>query len=111
MVSVLPLMAATLCFHGTAVTLEGVLLAQKAFGKLALTYSGVLVSVIPAFLAIRRGLWAPYGSGLLGIWAVYVWFQLSRVAAFAALGGLLPRWAALRRRAAEPAAAAAAAAA
>ena len=64
----------------------------KAFGKLALAYGFFCATAIAAFAAIQRGLWAPGGSGLLGIWAVYIWFQFFRVGAFTALGGLLPHW-------------------
>ena len=89
--AVAPLMAATLCLHGTAVTLEGVLVAQKAFLSLGITYASFAATAAASFAAIRSGLWAPGGSGLLGIWLVYVWFQVYRVALFVALGGLLPR--------------------
>jgi len=95
--AVAPLMAATLCLHGTAVTLEGVLVAQKAFLSLGITYATFAATAAASFTAIRSGLWAPGGSGLLGIWLVYVWFQVYRVALFVVLGGLLPRWARPRR--------------
>merc|ERR1719424_389109 len=87
--AVAPLMAATLCLHGTAVTLEGVLVAQKAFLSLGITYATFAATAAASFTAIRSGLWAPGGSGLLGIWLVYVWFQVYRVALFVVLGGLL----------------------
>ena len=51
---VLPLMLATLATHGTAVTLEGVLLAQKAFRALSLTYTGVALSVAALLALVRR---------------------------------------------------------
>ena len=89
-------MAATLSLHGTAVTLEGVLLAQKAFRALALSYTAVGLCVGSAFALIRRG--GVAGPGLLGIWSVYVFFQAFRLASFTILGGLLPRLPPLRRR-------------
>ena len=82
----LPLMVATLATHGTAVTLEGVLLARKDFRALGLTYTLVGLS-IGAMLALVRG----SGAGLLGVWAVYVWYCAVRVVSFAGLGGLLAR--------------------
>ena len=81
---VLPLMVATLATHGTAVTLEGLLLARKAFRGLTLAYTGVLLSVAGNLLLVRNS-----AAGLLGVWAVYVWYCAGRAIAFAALGGLL----------------------
>ena len=80
---VLPFMVATLATHGTAVTLEGLLLARKAFRGLALTYAGVFVSVGLGLFLVRRS-----AAGLLGVWAMYVWYCAGRAIAFAALGGL-----------------------
>ena len=80
----LPLMIATLATHGTAVTLEGVLLARKDFRALTLTYSLVGLS-IGALLALVR----TSGAGLLGVWGVYVWYCGVRAVIFAGLGGLL----------------------
>ena len=57
-------------------TLEGVLVAQKAFLSLGITYASFAATAAASFAAIRSGLWAPGGSGLLGIWLVYVWFQV-----------------------------------
>ena len=82
----LPFMAATLSFHGTAVTLEGLLLAQQNFRGLTATYSGVAVSIAAMLGYVRNS-----GLGLLGVWATYVWFQCSRVVAFLAFGGLWPK--------------------
>ena len=81
---VLPFMIATLSAHGTAIMLEGVLLARKQFAGLAATYVGVCGS-IAAFLGIVRS----RGLGLSGVWLCYVWYCLARAVAFAALGGLL----------------------
>jgi hypothetical protein len=81
---VLPLMVATLATHGTAVTLEGLLLARKAFRGLTLAYTGVLLSGAGHLLLVRNS-----AAGLLGVWAVYVWYCAGRAIAFAALGGLL----------------------
>ena len=90
MVRILPLMATTLSIHGTAVTLEGYLLARRAFGALGLTYAFVAASVAFLLRLVRissDGLL----SGLGGVWLVYVWFQIVRIAGFAWGGGLL-RW-------------------
>ena len=43
---VLPWMIATLATHSTAVTLEGLLLARRAFRALAITYTGRTISPI-----------------------------------------------------------------
>ena len=81
---VLPFMIATLSAHGTAIMLEGVLLARKQFAGLAATYV-VVCGSIAAFLGIVRS----RGLGLSGVWLCYVWYCLARAVAFAALGGLL----------------------
>ena len=83
--NVLPLMAATLAFHGTAVTLEGLLLSQQNFRGLTLTYLGVGVTIAAIFRYLQTS-----GIGLLGVWATYVFFQLSRIIAFSVFGGILP---------------------
>ena len=83
---VLPLMVATLAAHGTAVTLEGLLLARKAFRALTLAYTGVLVSVAAGLYFVRSS-----GAGLLGVWAMYVWYCAGRALMFAGLGGLFGR--------------------
>ena len=80
----LPLVVGTLSTHGTAVTLEGLLLAQKNFRGLGLTYVAVALSV-GALLALVR----TSGAGLLGVWGVYGWYCAFRVVAFSAFGGLL----------------------
>mmetsp|Transcript_8074 Transcript_8074/g.25505 ORF Transcript_8074/g.25505 Transcript_8074/m.25505 type:complete len:148 (+) Transcript_8074:498-941(+) len=79
--AVLPLMAATLSTHGTAITLEGVLLAQKDFAGLAATYTAVGLSCAALLALVRRS-----GAGLLGVWGVYVWYCLLRVVLFAGRG-------------------------
>jgi Na+-driven multidrug efflux pump len=81
---VMPLMLATLATHGAAVTLEGLLLARKAFRGLALTYGAMAVSIAAALSFVRTS-----GAGLAGVWLVYVWYCFGRVLAFAGLGGLL----------------------
>lgn len=83
--AVLPLMIATLSFHGTAVTLEGLLLARKNFSGLTVTYTGVAISMAILLALVQRS-----GAGLLGIWGCYIWFQASRIMAFSMFGGLLP---------------------
>ena len=82
----LPFMIGTLSLHGTAVTLEGLLLAQQNFRGLTATYSVVAITIAAAMGYVRTS-----GVGLLGVWATYVWFQASRVFAFSAFGGLLPK--------------------
>lgn len=79
---VLPLLIVTLSLHGTAVTLEGLLLARKNFSGLILTYAGVAASIAAWRIALA-------GTGLVGIWGCYIWFQASRIVAFAIVGGLL----------------------
>ena len=103
MCAVLPLVAATLATHGTAVTLEGLLLARRDFRALALTYAAIGASVGGLLALVRGGAAASAGGGiaaaagggggggLLGVWAVYVWYCAVRVVAFAAFGGLLGR--------------------
>lgn len=81
---VLPLMVTTLTLHGSAVTLEGLMLAKQDFRALVGTYTFVGSSILALQLLVRR-----CGGGLLGVWAVYVWFQLSRVLIFLWRGGLL----------------------
>jgi len=81
----LPLVAATLCMHGTAVTLEGLLLARRHFRGLTWTYAGVGASIAAALAAVKGRGW-----GLTGVWGAYVWFNLSRVLAFSLIGGLWP---------------------
>lgn len=83
--AVLPLMIATLSFHGTAVTLEGLLLARKNFSGLTITYTGVALSMAILLAMVQRS-----SAGLLGIWGCYIWFQASRIMAFSMFGGLLP---------------------
>ena len=79
-------MVTTLATHGTAVTLEGVLLARKDFRALGLTYSLVGLSIGAMLAAVRAS-----GAGLLGVWGVYVWYCAVRALSFAGLGGLLRR--------------------
>ena len=81
---VLPLLIVTLSLHVTAVTLEGLLLARKNFSGLTLTYAGVAASIAVWRIALA-------GTGLMGIWGCYIWFQASRIVAFAIVGGLLRR--------------------
>jgi len=82
--AVLPYVVGTLTAHGTAVTLEGVLLARKAFGGLAITYTGIAISCGGALVLGRRA-----GGGLAAVWATYVWYCVGRLVAFAGFGGLL----------------------
>lgn len=90
----LPWILGTLCFHGSAVTLEGLLLSCKKFRPLTICYSVLAVTVLAFQIAIRK-----FGLGLAGVWGCYLWFCSSRVVAFSILGGLLrPWWHRLRNR-------------
>lgn len=80
----LPLILTTLCFHGSAVTLEGLLLSRKKFRPLSVCYSILAVSLAAFQIATRR-----FGLGLAGVWGCYVWFCASRAVTFSALGGVL----------------------
>lgn len=82
---ILPAMIATLSLHGTAVTLEGLLLARKDFRGLTKTYIGVSISVAAWLTVVRRSATA----GLMGVWGCYIWVSASRILAFSLLGGLL----------------------
>ena len=85
----LPWIVATLSFHGSAVTLEGLLLSQKKFPILTVCY-GILGITVAAFqIATRK-----FNLGLAGVWGCYLWFCSSRVITFSTLGGLLRprRW-------------------
>jgi Na+-driven multidrug efflux pump len=80
----LPWIVTALSFHGSAVTLEGLLLARKRFRPLSVIYASLAVGVAGFQLATRRFHW-----GLAGVWACYVWFCATRVVVFATVGGLL----------------------
>lgn len=84
--SILPYVIATLALHGSAVTLEGLLLARKDLRELSATYVFV-GGTVAAMLALARR--SPVG--LAGVWAAYVWLQISRFALFTWIGGLLGR--------------------
>jgi len=85
----LPWILATLSFHGSAVTLEGLLLSRKKFRPLSICYSILAISVVAFQVVTRR-----FGLGLAGVWGCYVWVCASRVVTFSVLGGLLRprRW-------------------
>jgi Na+-driven multidrug efflux pump len=92
---ILPFLATALSLHGTAVSLEGLLLSQKKLRGLTLFYS-VLAAMIVAIQVMTR----KWGLGLAGVWGCYIFVSGSRVIAFSALGGLVrPRqqWQSLRR--------------
>jgi Na+-driven multidrug efflux pump len=80
----LPWIVTALSFHGSAVTLEGLLLVRKKFRPLSLCYTLLAVTVAAFQVATQRLNW-----GLAGVWGCYVWFCASRVITFSALGGLL----------------------
>jgi len=81
-----PVVAASLVLHGTAVMLEGVLLAQSQLRALVASYGVVALTVLAL-----QALSARMGGGLLGVWGVYVWFQFARVLLFSWRAGLLRR--------------------
>lgn len=80
----LPLMAGTLTMHGSAVTLEGLLLAKKDFGALCTVYSAVAVCTLASQWLVRH-----CGAGLIGVWAIYIGFQILRIMAFTLRSGLV----------------------
>lgn len=80
----LPWIMAALSLHGSAVTLEGILLARKKLRGLTIWYT-FLAATIAAFQVATR----QFGLGLAGVWGCYIWVSGSRVIAFSALGGLL----------------------
>ena len=91
---VLPLLALVLGFHGSAVTLEGVLLAQRALPDLCLSYTAVTAAFVALQWATRRS-----GLGLAGVWSAYFFIQVTRVGLFAWRGGVLALWRRRRRAA------------
>ncbi|KAL7537414.1 hypothetical protein ACHAWF_005751 [Thalassiosira exigua] len=80
----LPWIVATLSFHASAVTLEGLLLSRKNFRGLAVNYALLAVTVAVCQIATRQ-----FNLGLAGVWGCYLWFCSSRVVTFSILGGLL----------------------
>jgi len=78
----LPVILATLAFHGSYVTLEGIVVAQKQFRALSLCYT-VLAVAVAAYLP-----WAVTKLGLAGVCGTFLWFCATRIVAFSALGGL-----------------------
>ena len=79
-----PLIATTLTLHGTAVSLEGLLLAKKDFTTLCTAYSLVGAAFVGMQFLTRR-----LGLGLHGVWSAYIMFQVGRIAIFSWRGGLL----------------------
>ena len=69
----LPLVIAALTMHGTANTLEGLLLAKKDLRSLALVY-GAIGLALPLLHALIRA----NGYGLAGVWWLYIGFQVRR---------------------------------
>ena len=90
MYQIVPLMAMTLSLHGTAITLEGMMLARRAFRAMWATYAFIALAVTGMLAIVRR---SSHGllSGLSGVWRVYIFFQLVRILGFAWGGGLLQR--------------------
>lgn len=85
----LPWLAVTLSLHGSAVTLEGILLAQRKLRLMTVSYSIVAVTI-----GIWQAATRSFGLGLAGVWSCYAWFSASRVVAFSWMAGLLrpARW-------------------
>lgn len=79
----LPWLVTTLAFHGSAVTLEGLLLSRRRFRGLAANYGVLAAAVAACQVATRRR-----GLGLAGVWGCYLMFCSSRVVTFSLLGGL-----------------------
>ncbi|EJK62614.1 hypothetical protein THAOC_16764 [Thalassiosira oceanica] len=82
----LPWIVATLGFHGSAVTLEGVLLSGGKFRGLTANYAFLAITVAAFQVATRK-----FDLGLAGVWGCYLWFCSSRVVTFSTMGGLLRR--------------------
>jgi len=80
----LPIIMGALTFHGTAVTLEGLMLSRKKFRSLSACYTVLAVAVAAYQVAIRK-----FGLGLAYVCGTYLWFCAARVVSFSALGGLL----------------------
>lgn len=90
----LPLTVLNFCFHATAVTAEGALLATRDLRFLCKWYAGMGVAVLAAHRAVlARGL------GLPGIWLTYLCFQYSRAVVFPVRAGMVarPNWTRRRR--------------
>ena len=90
----LPLTVLNFCFHATAVTAEGALLATRDLRFLCKWYAGMGVAVLAAHRAVlARGL------GLPGIWLTYLCFQSSRAVVFPVRAGMVarPNWTRRRR--------------
>jgi hypothetical protein len=97
----LPWVATALSLHGSAVTLEGILLARKKLRGLTVFYSFLALTIL-GFQIMTRQL----GLGLMGVWGCYCWVCGSRVIAFSALGRMLnPRkiWEQMRWKRRSPA--------
>ncbi|CAB9526033.1 Protein DETOXIFICATION [Seminavis robusta] len=92
----LPWIATALSLHGTAVSLEGFLLARKKLRGLTVFYTFLAATIVAWQFFTRR-----WGLGLGAVWGCYIWVSGSRVVTFAALGGLLrPQrmWKSLRQK-------------
>lgn len=81
---VLPWILATLSFHGSVVTLEGLLLSRQKFMGLSVCYSFLAVLVAGFSWATRQFHW-----GLSGVWGCYLSFCCIRFGAFLTLGELI----------------------
>ena len=89
----LPLTVLNFCFHATAVTSEGALLATRDLGFLCTWYAGLGVAVLAAHrFILARGL------GLPAIWLTYFGVQFSRAVVFPIRAGMVARPAWTRRR-------------
>ena len=91
----LPLTVLNFCFHATAVTSEGALLATRDLRFLCTWYAGLGVAVLAAHrFILARGL------GLPAIWLTYFGVQFSRAVVFPIRAGMVARPAWTRRRSA-----------
>jgi Na+-driven multidrug efflux pump len=80
----IPWVVTSLSLHGSAVFLEGYLVARKKLPSLAIFYS-MLACTIYGFQFLTKR----YNLGLFGVWTCYIWVCGIRVIVFSILGGLL----------------------
>jgi Na+-driven multidrug efflux pump len=68
----LPLLALSLAMHASAVTLEGLLLAQGKQKQLVQQYGVLTATIVALHTAIQKGV-GGLRPDLLSVWGVYVW--------------------------------------
>merc|ERR1719482_491199 len=82
----LPLTVLNFCFHATAVTSEGALLATRDLRFLCSWYAGLGLAMFSAHRAILH-----FGMGLPAIWLTFFAMQLSRASVFSIRAGMIAR--------------------